>query len=257
MANEGRMFYGNIIRDATITHDDEDTAYPYERIYNGLPSVTSRSTGIAEITITFDFGAATAIEGVAVLNHNIVAGDTTYKWESSTDNFSSTSETDDLTLLTRTVKTINTNGVIENATRRDAHCQNSWNRRYYRLRIQKASGSYIEIGEVYIFTGNYLFDKNYEWGYSSGREHIHTQIKTLFGGVYRKRKYSAEVGELTFQTIDDTQKEKFDEEIGEHEKIVFINGISGHIYYGYFVFTTPEHAFNDNWQTRALFQECL
>ena len=256
MASEGRVLAGNIIPDATITHSDEDSDYPKKRLYNGFPSVTCRSTGIAEITIVFDFGAATAIEGVGVLNHNIVSGDTTYKWESSTDNFSSTSETDDLTLLTRTVKDVNTSGTIEEITRRDAHCLNSWNRRYYRLRIEKASGSYIEKGEVYILTTNYLFDKNYPWGYTSGREHIFSEIKSPFGQVHRKKKYSAEVGRLTWKQIDDTQKEKFDEEIGEHEKVIFINGISGHLYYGYFVFDQPVHHFTDNWTHGATFQEC-
>jgi hypothetical protein len=257
MASEGRVFHGNLILDAAITHDDEDAAYPVSRIKNGMPSVTSRSQGIAEITIVFDFGVATNIEGVWIGNHNIVSGDTTYKWESSTDNFSSTEETEDLVLVTRTVKGKNTNGTIVDLTRRDAHYQAAWNRRYYQLRIQKASGSYIEIGEVYIMAGNYLFDLNYIWGYSSGREHVFNEIPTPFGQVHRVRKYSREVGELTFQQLGDTQKEAFDEEIGENEKVVFINGISGHHYYGSFAFSPPSHQFTDNWYHSATFTEHL
>lgn len=256
MANESRIFYGNIIKNASVvTASTETTGFEVEYTYDEIPSTVHRTTVITESTITFDFGSATAIEGVAVLNHSNM--DTTLKWESSTDNFSTTSETQDLTTLTRTVKTENNAGVIEDVTRRDSHYQGSWNRRYYRLRYQASAGTYMEIGQIFIFTGNYLFAKNFVWNYQAGREKQFLQTTSINGSTFRRRDFSREMYDLQFTGITTAQKNKLVREASEYRKCVFLDGISGDLFYGWIETSNILHARSDNWNGKVVFTESL
>lgn len=240
MANESQILYTNIAADATMTATNEETDYEKEYLKDGLVSVFYRSTGITEISITFDFGTATTVQGVTVHNHNVVSGDTTYKWESSNDNFATAAvESENLTLLTRTVKELNDNNVLTDATRRDAYYFAEWDERYYRVRIQKASGSYIEIGEICIWTGNNTFTKNFSIGYAAGRDRIFSAVRGAEGQIFRRRKASRQMYDLTFENLADTQKELFDEEIGENETIAFFDHMRTQLFYGHITFQPP------------------
>lgn len=251
-----KVYYNNIIKNATvISASTSETKYGIDYIKDGMPGTRWRSTVITSTTITFDFGVATAIKGVFVANHNIVAGDTTYKWESSADNFSSTSETGDLTLITRTYKAKNSNGVPMDATRRDAKYEAIWNRQYYRLRIQKASGSYIEIGEVYIFTGNSTFTVPYTWGYSAGIRSNILENRGPFNQLIRSWRSSGRAYDFEFKQLGDTQKDIFDEEVRENEYVIFYDSQNGEYYYGAVSLGDPKNVFTDNWEITGTFVE--
>ena len=239
MANESQILYTNVAADATMTVTNEETGYEKEYLVDSLVSVPYRSTGITEIKITFDFGAAKTVQGVTVHKHNVESGDTTYKWESSNNNFTDTIETQNLTLLTRTVKELNANNVLTDVTRRDAYYFDEWDERYYRVRIQKASGSYIEMGEICIWTGNYTCDKNFSIGYSMGKETIFSNVNGSNGQVFRRFKNSRVIGDFPFENLDDTQKELFDETIGLNEHICFFDHMRTQLFFGGLKFGIP------------------
>jgi hypothetical protein len=254
MANESRILYNNIIKNAvTTTVTTEETGFEKKYLSDDIASTFYRTTAITESTITFDFGAATSIGGVAVIYHSDI--DTTLKWESSTDNFSSTSETADMTKLTRTVKEENSAGVLEDVTRRDAHHQAAWNRRYYRVRMQASAGSWMEIGEIYIFTGNYLFDKNFTWRYPAGREVFMTEHVGKSGTAFRTRDSSRDTYSLSFETISTAQKNTLIRDIDEEPYVIFIDGITGDLFYGFTNFQAPTHIRNNRWNLSGRFTE--
>lgn len=250
MAYESAIYYPNIILDAaktgTITATNSASGHPITLIYDNIPSSTWRSTGIAEVSITFDFGAATSIAGVFVGNHNMIDGDTTFKWESSADNFSSTSETADLAKYTRTVKRKNAAGTLTDYTLRNALYTAAWNRRYYRIRLQKAGGglSYMEIGEVYIFTTAYTFSQNFNAKHTEGIESEFQEVKSKTGAVTAKRNYSRAMFDMPFSEIDQTQLDYLTA-ASQSDYCIFKAGhlgAAGQLYFGTFRMPPPEHA---------------
>lgn len=261
MANESGLFYNSITKDATISVTNSATGYGAGYLTDGILSTFYRSTGITEISITFDFGVVTAIDGVVLGNHNVEAGDTTYKFESSTNNFSTTSATKDLTLATRTVKQKNAAGTIENATRRDAYTVVDWNTRYYRVRIQKATGTYIEAAQVAIFVNNYTFAKNFIADHTVGIEGAFLETSGQYGQSVRNWLYSKHRRTVPFRTITTAQKDVI-VEAGQSEQVVFLDGITSEIFWGALAARPPEYVRYTGagaaiWNIDATFEETL
>lgn len=263
MANESRICFNNLAKNATLRVDTEATNHEKEKLTDEILRAPWRSTVITETTVNLDFGAAVAIQEMTLHNHNVVSGDTTKKWEASTDDFSSTSETEDVTLVTRTVKEKNSNGVLVDVTRNDLHHRDSWEYRYYRLRIAKASGSYIEAGQICVWKDSYQFDKNFVIGYTGGQENTFASSTGSAGQESNKLKHSRFICNMRFSNITDAQKDKLIE-AGQSDFVAYFHGLDGNLYWGTFHVNTPENARTidevapaEIWNLSATFVESL
>jgi hypothetical protein len=264
MPNESRILFNNRVRDAIVTVDTEATNRGKEKLTNNILQSPWRSTVITETNINFDFGAATSIAGMSLHFHNVVSGDTTYKWEAdAAGDFSPADESETVTLVTRTVKEKNSNRVLTDVTRRDLYHLDAWEYRYYRLRITKVSGSYIEGGEVCIWKDSYQFAKNFVIGYTGGNLSTFANSVAPAGQVSNALQNSRFYLPMDFRNITDAQKDKL-MEAGQSDYIAYIHGMNSKIYWGPFVVnppvnvrTTDEGTPAELWNCQATFEESL
>jgi hypothetical protein len=233
--SNGKIFYTNIIANSTLSVSSEAGGFEKEYLVNKNQGVVWRSTGIDENIIQMTFDSATAIKGVVVLNHNLEPGDTFYL-EASADNFSTTAQSQAVDPG---------KGFIEV----------NWNYQYYRLRLQKTGGDYIQVGEIYLPGSSYEFDRNFNWNYSYTREINRNSKQTTSGQVYRKTRFIRKGFDLAFDGMTDTQKETF-EDISESDYLCFLpNGSSGDLYYGIVDFSTYTHVYTNYWNASVNFME--
>ena len=233
--SNGKIFYNNVIADSTLSVSSEAEGFEKEYLVNKNQGVVWRSETISETTVVMAFAAQTAIKGGVVLNHNLETGDTFYL-EASADNFSSTAQS----------QAVDPNkGFVEV----------DWNYQYYRLRLQKTAGDYIQVGEIYLQGSSYEFDRNFNWNYSYTREINRNSKQTTSGQVYRKTRFIRKGFDLAFDGMTDTQKETF-EDISESDYICFLpNGTGGDLYYGIVDFSTYTHVYTNYWNASINFME--
>ncbi|NIM12532.1 MAG: hypothetical protein GTO45_37745 [Candidatus Aminicenantes bacterium] len=233
--SNGKIFYNNLITNSTLSVSSEAEGFEKEYLVNKNQGVVWRSTGINENIIQMSFDSTTAIKGMVVLNHNLESGDTFYL-EASADNFPTTAQSQAVDPG---------KGFIEV----------NWNYQYYRLRLQKTSGDYIQVGEIYLIGSSYEFDRNFKWNYSYTREINRNSKQTTSGQVYRKTRFIRKGFDLEFDGMTDTQKENF-ESISESDYICFLpNGSSGDLYYGIVDFSTYTHVYTNYWNASVNFME--
>jgi hypothetical protein len=222
-------FYNNrlINNTSTVALTNEDADYPAENAYDNYPSVEARTTVITECTYTVDFGSAKDVEGFLIFNSSMKAANkTTYKVESSDDNFASTEETADLVEKVRTL-----NGV----TRYDWYYDvpgAAWNRRYYRIRMQASAGTYMSLGMFFIADDVYTAVK------SSGLFSVDRIVKKRDNENERTGHISREVtGRLysysaPYRGISATQRDIF-MDIAESGYVGFFpDGTADDVYFG-------------------------
>ena len=224
MAN-GKILYSNIADTGTLTVTNENSSYPKENIYNNNVKSKFKTTTITENTITWDMGSATAINGIAIFNHS--QPDTTFVFECSTDNFSSTEYSE--TLSVADIKSL---------------VDVDWNYRYYRIRMQD-SANIQSIGEVFLFADSYEFIKNYNKGYSGGKKRQFKFNVGSSGRIIRRLEFEKFIYSMNFAYIDETQKDKF-EEIGSDLYVVFMPD-GTNFYYGVLMFDIPVNVTNGNY----------
>lgn len=233
--SNGKIFYNNLITNSTLSVSSEAEGFEKEYLANKNQGVVWRSTGIDENIIQMTFDSVTAIKGMVVLNHNLETGDTFYL-EASDNNFSTTAQGQAVDPG---------KGFIEA----------NWNYQYYRLRLQKTGGDYIQVGEIYLIGSSYEFDRNFKWNYSYTREINRNSKQTTSGQVYRKTRFIRKGFDLEFDGMTDTQKENF-ESISESDYICFLpNGSSGDLYYGIVDFSTYTHVYTNYWNASVNFME--
>lgn len=233
--SNGKIFYNNLIENCTVTATTEAAGFEKEYLFNRNQGVVWRSTGITENNIQMTFGSTTAIKGVVVLNHNLEPGDTFYL-EASEDNFSTTAQSQAVDPG---------KGFIEV----------DWNYRYYRLRLQKTAGDYIQVGEIYLFGSSYEFGRNFKWNYSYTKEINRNSKQTTSGQVYRKTRFIRKGFDLEFNGMTDNQKQTF-ETISESDYLCFLpNGSGGDLYYGIVDFSTYTHVYTNYWNASVNFME--
>jgi hypothetical protein len=233
--SNGKIFYNNIMANSTLSVSSEAEGFEKEYLVNKNQGVVWRSTGIDENIIQMTFDSATAINGIVVLNHNLESGDTFYL-EASENNFSTTAQSQAVDPG---------KGFIEV----------NWNYQYYRLRLQKTGGDYIQVGEIYLIGSSYEFDRNFKWNYSYTKEINRNSKQTTSGQVYRKTRFVRKGFDLEFDGMTDTQKENF-ESISESDYICFLpNGSSGDLYYGIVDFSTYTHVYTNYWNASVNFME--
>ncbi len=233
--SNGKIFYNNVIADSTLSASSEAEGFEKEYLVNKNQGVVWRSENISETTVVMTFAAPTAIKGGVVLNHNLETGDTFYL-EASDNNFSTTAQSQAVDPG---------KGFVEV----------NWNYQYYRLRLQKTTGDYIQVGEIYLPGSSYEFDRNFNWNYSYTREINRNSKQTTSGQVYRKTRFIRTGFDLDFDGINDTQKETF-EDISESDYICFLpNGTNSDLYYGIVDFSTYTHVYTNYWNASVNFME--
>jgi hypothetical protein len=233
--NNGKIFYNDLIGNCTLTVTSEAQGYEKEYLANNNQGVVWRSTGISENNITMTFDAPATVKGIVVMNYNLETGDT-FLFEASADNFSSTAQSQAVDPL---------KGLIEV----------DWNYRYYRLRLQKTGGDYIQVGEIYLFGSAYEFEKNFKWNYTYTREINRNSKQTTSGQVYRSTRFVRKGFNIDFEGVTDTQKTMF-ESIVESDYINFLpTGSDGDRYYGTMDFSAFTHVYTNYWSVSASFME--
>ncbi|MCP5103801.1 MAG: hypothetical protein GY950_10505 [bacterium] len=249
--SEGKIFYNNLIQGSTVSLVPEDTSaegFGIEYIGNNNQGVVWRSDDISERFINMSFKDENndpldvTVYGVVVMNHNLESGDT-FRIEASGSGFSTIDETRDISVST---------GFLDLT---DLPTPESWTYPDFRLRLQKTSGNYIQVGEIYLIGGVYQFDRNYSWNYSFTKEINRNSKETTSGQVYRKTRFIRKGFALDFEGMNDTQKEKF-EEISESDYVCFLpTGSGGDLHFGIIDFSSYTHVYSDYWTANINFTE--
>jgi len=248
--NNGKIFYNNLIGQCTLTTTPtaSATGFGVENLYNSNPGVVWRSQTTAEHAIKMTFSSKTIVKAIAVLNHNLVSQDTLVFEAAKNQDFSGdkASATIDSTVGYKEIPWSETDwnvifsytGII-----------------YYRLRVSKTSGSYIQIGEIYLAGSTYSFERNFKWSYSYTREINRNSRQTTSGQVYRSTRYIRRGFDLEFEGMSDTQKQTF-ETIANSDYICLLPYDSdGDLYYGTLDFSSFTHVYNNYWNASFNFME--
>ncbi|MCP5053367.1 MAG: hypothetical protein GY940_39750 [bacterium] len=239
--DNGKIFYGNLIANTTLTATSEAVGFEKEYLYNNNQGVVWRSTDNTENNLQMTFGSNTEVKGIVVINHNLVSGDT-FLFEASNDAFA--------TAPAQSVAVDPDIGFVEVA----------WGSPFYtdyRLRMSNpgSGDSYIQVGEIYLFGSSYEFERNFKWNYTYTREINRNSKQTTSGQVYRKTRFIRKGFNLDFGGITDTQKETF-ETISENDYICFLpTGAGGDLYYGIVDFSSYTHVYTNFWDASVTFME--
>jgi len=187
----GGFIYENIANSynsLTATSEDED--FPVTNIVNGVISEKYKSEA-STTTIVWDFGEVKTFEAIAILEHNLSDGDT-ITLELSNDGFTTVDETINITVNKKNLyKLFDTQKQYQ----------------YLRLNITKTSGI-IEIGEIYIGL-KYVFEKNYNWGYSR-IYNLYADVENVNGQFFQANKTEQRGYKLQFSYMTKQQAEMFE-----------------------------------------------
>lgn len=237
--NNGKILYNNLTGLlSSLMATTEETGFDAQYLGNSNQGVVWRSTSTAENTIDMSFASGTLVKGVVVLNHNLEIGDTFY-FEASDDGFSS---------IAQSVAIDPAKGFVEVDWSSPTYPD-------YRLRLAKASGSYIQVGEIYLYGSAYQFERNFKWNYTYTREINRNTKQTTSGQVYRTTRFIRKGFNLDFEGINDTQRQTF-EDISESDYICFLpTGPDGDIYYGVVDFSSFTHVYSNFWDASVTFME--
>jgi hypothetical protein len=236
--SNGKIFYNNLISSSTLGGGTPVTGYETKYLADNNPGTVWRSAIVPPNTgiVTMSFNGVTPVKGIVVLNHNLVSGDT-FKFEASTlSDFSTVAESEDIDLP-------------------QGYVEVNWEYQYYRLVMTKSTGSYYQLGEIYLFGSSYEFDRNFKWNYTFTREINRNAKQTTSGQVYRKTRFIRGGFTLDFEGITDDQKTKF-EAISENDYICFLPfGDSTQMYYGTIDFSAFTNVYTNFWNVNAAFTE--
>jgi hypothetical protein len=237
--NNGKIFYGNVFGDiTTFDTTTEADGFGKEYLGNNNQGVVWRSTAITTTDIDMSFAGDIAVKGIVVMNHNLVSGDTCLL-EGSDNAFAT------YPAAAESVPVDITDGFVEV----------DWSYKDYRLRLSKQTGTYIQVGEVYLFNSAYEFERNFKWNYTYTREINRNSKQTTSGQVYRKTRFVRKGFNLDFTGMTDDQKDKF-EIISDDDYICFLpTGSTGELYYGILDFSTYTHVYNNFWDASITFME--
>lgn len=239
---KGKIYYDNMIGEAVLTASSSAAGFGIEYLTSANPGVVWRSEVSAtgeEQVIQITYPSSTPINGIVVLNHNLLPTDT-FRFEASTlVDFSDPGSIVSIDLAP-------SSGAVENL---------DWNYRYYRLRLQKAPDTYIQIGEIFLFASCYEFPRNFKWNYTYTQEINRNSNQTTSGQVYRKTRFIRKSFDLEFEGFTDNQKGTF-EKIAENDYICFLPyGVPGDLYYGTVDVSTFTHVYHDYWSAALHFME--
>lgn len=241
--SNGKIFYNNLIENATITASPTEAVmegFGIEYLGNNNQGVVFRSSEISGTEIRFSFDSAVSVKGIVVMNHNLVTGDPTCYFEASADGFETT-PADESEVITWDKSFV--------------ELENPWVYKDYRLRLSKSSGTYIQVGEVYLFGDSYPFDRNYTWNYTYTKEINRNSKETTSGQIYRNTRFIRKGFAMDFDGMTDTQKATF-EDISESDYVCFLpTGAGGDLHFGIIDFSSYNHVYSNYWTANINFTE--
>jgi len=204
------------------------TGYTVKNLTDNIPQNKCRNTVITVTDFEFDMGAVTAIKGIGVFGSSVESGDT--QFELFADNFSPPTTS---------------RGNFNKAN--DSVLEVVANYRYFKIRIVKASGTYIEIGMVYFFVDSYEFIVNYHWDYTAGTLRSGTMSQSPSAAIYNNIDSESEDFQLQFTGLSDAQRNIFNDDIGSNNYIIFkdqYDGSNSYLYFGVGKFSKPKRSIN-------------
>lgn len=162
------------------------------RLNDGIQDEVAAGSSSAQAsgqTLIVDLGAATAIVGVALLNHNLGVGSCTVKVEADTANTFATAVT------AKAASTINTTAPYE----KDTILQfPSVSKRYWRLTFTHSGTKTIQLGELLFFTSITTLSRSPIYGASESERYITNRVEstlgitraTYLGGPIRSKRFA-------------------------------------------------------------------
>lgn len=131
-----RFLYANPFDVGSLTASSEAAGYPVSNLRHPFRGKTHRTAGITSEWVKNDSGTAISFNAMAIVNHNLVAGDNVTLQANVTDVWTAPSFSQALTV---------TSGIIIAFFAAQSY-------RWTQLLITKAAGTYIEMGRVFIGT---------------------------------------------------------------------------------------------------------
>jgi hypothetical protein len=222
----GKVFYNCAFDDYTVIEVSSGEAKWLNDTNQGCPWESNGGTN-QWIKITFKDKNGNPISkqiaGIQLLGHNLVTGDTCYLDAANNSNF--------------------TNPITNQIDVNKRYLEVTLNYPYLKLRMNKVSGN-IEISELFLFQGNYTFEKNPEWGEDNTPIIEETSVTVDGGQAYRETKYEIQTRGLTFTWIKDSQRNKLKEIAKSNYAIYFPKGI-GEWLYGIFRINKSSQEYGD------------
>lgn len=232
--SNGKIYYNNCIGSSTITAPAA-SGFGTGYLTDSNPGTVYRSTG-QTADIVFTFPGAVTIKAVVILNHNLITGDSFIFQGSNSPSFTNPSE---ISIDTGT-------GFAEIDF--DAFT-------YYRLRLNRTTGAYCQVGQIYFASETYEFEQNYRYNFTARHEVTWLSKTTPSGQVYRKKQFVRKGFSLEFELISGGQKTTF-EEISENDYICLLPEFpDGPLYYGTVDFSDFKCDYVDSYSASLSFTE--
>src|SRR5689334_1274481 len=178
MATDPFICHPRLFDAGTLTNGNELASLPATNLQTMQPSKRWRTSGVANVWIQVDFGAATALDLVALISHNALAPDT-WRIRASADSTPTTSPDYDSGSLN-----LFPGGVRPTESWRDHYdsfkilpSTQTW--RYWRIDVT-CSASYFEAGRVVLDLRQSL---KIQWGIGFGTEPADIVDKSPMGGA--------------------------------------------------------------------------
>ena len=241
-----KIYYNDLIAKnnddnlTSIATTTEATGYDIEYVQDYSPSTKYRSTGITSQSILVIFSTPQTIKAVAWAGANVENGDTTFKIEAG----SNSATTDENLNLTKASK-----GVAE------LDGSTGWNYKFFKITVTKASSSYVEFGKISLLADFYEFSRCYNWNYSTGYFTEFSNNVGAYGQIFKKKKYSKKIFNFQFEWIEQSQAEKFDEDIRDYAYIWLYSEDYSEVFFGVADFGTLMAVRNGYYSITLDFQE--
>lgn len=220
---------------ASVTASSEASTCPVELIFDGDQSTIWHSTGIASEYILVDHGSAKTVKAIYIKS-NVVAGDTTFNFKAGT-----TSACTDYSIA------------LDKANKSYKEINQTY--RYNKIEITKASGSYVEVGELVLCQDLYECTRNYQVNFETGSIAVHDVTTGMNGSLQAAFRYRAAARQYEFLNIDSTQLAMFDETLRELEEHVIYDDMKSESFYGRLTFGNPVNTFTTHYNIDVQFLE--
>lgn len=200
MANGGFLI-NNIATQATPTCAYDETLFPAANLIDNIPSVAYRSTGINSLP-RWNFGSNQTVTAFSMHNHN-VPNDATIKLQFSSNDWVSVAE----------------EVTIDWASQQLFKTFTSKNYQYMGLSVVLATGTYVEIGEIFWGT-SWQFVNNYNAGFNKIKK-VYKEMRNSNGHTFVSIKSVQRGYAMDFANVTEAELLTF-EALLEQEKVVFI-----------------------------------
>lgn len=240
----GKVGISDWVKAAILSVNSTEPTHNVELIKNNSPANKYRTTGITGEYIIFDHSIAKRLDGIYIDGSNIDSGDTTYTFKSGTTSACTDGYSVNLTKATKSY-----------------HELTSWTNpyRYNRIDVTRASGSYWEVGKVFIFQSLRSFTLDWEENYGDGINTFISESVGFAGQQNNTFRNTAQTRNLPFRGIGDSQRELLIETLMAEnpieQGIIFYDHVRAEAFYGKIISTGSTHVFLDNWNVDSFFVE--